>query len=179
MAQFPADMTANGKSFSLFRHGALLLAFLMSLGAAQGVLAQGWKLKDRDGVSYTLPSLKGKWVLVNFWAPWCPVCIEEMPVFNALQKERKDLQIIGVAVMYLKQQEVIDVVQARKLAYPVVLGTEDLASEFGEMRGMPTSFLYAPSGKLVGRHDGPLSQHDIEQVIAQAPEAARVFTGGD
>ncbi len=155
------------------------MALLLSLCVAQGAWAEGWKLKDKDGVSYTLSGLRGKWVLVNFWAPWCPLCIEEMPVFNALQKQRKDLQIIGVAVMYAKKQEVADVVQAKSLAYPVVLGNEDIASDFGELVGMPTSFLYSPTGKLVGRHDGPLTQRDIEQVIAQAPEAAKVFTAGN
>lgn len=172
-------MKPGAISVSLPRQIAVALALVLTLCVAQAALAEGWKLKDREGVSYTLSGLKGRWVLVNFWAPWCPVCIEEMPVFNALHKTHKDLQIIGVAVMYMKKQEVTDVVRAQGLAYPVVLGNEDLASEFGEMPGMPVSFLYSPSGKLVGRHDGPLTQRDIEQAISQAPEAARIFTRGD
>jgi len=138
-------------------------------------MAGDWELKDKDGVRYTLSGQKGKWVLVNFWAPWCPVCIREIPEFTALQKQHKDVQVIGVAVMYRKKQEVLDVVRTQSIAYPVILGNEDIASEFGEMKGMPTSFLYSPSGKLIGHHDGPLTQHEIELAMAQVPEAAALF----
>lgn len=156
-----------------------MLALLLSFGLIQGAWPGDWNLNDKDGVHYKLSDQKGKWVLVNFWAPWCPTCIKEMPEFAALLKQHKDLLVIGVAVMYGKKQEVMDVVRAQALSYPIVLGNEDIASDFGEMKGMPTSFLYAPSGELVGHHDGPLTQHDIEQAIAQAPEAAALFTGGD
>lgn len=171
-------MNATRKFDSLFRQSALL-ALLLSLCMAQAAMAGGWKLKDKNGVSYSLSGLKGKWVLVNFWAPWCPPCLEELPEFNALHKRHKDIQVIGVAVMYRKKQEVMDVVHEKALSFPIVLGNEDIASEFGEMKGMPTSFLYSPSGKLVGRHDGPLTQHDIEQAIAHAPEAVALFAGGN
>lgn len=167
-------MTASRKFLPLFRQGALTL--LLLLGAIHAATAGEWKLKDKDGVHYQLADLKGKWVLVNFWAPWCPICLDEMPEFNALHKQHQDLQVIGVAVMYRKKQEVLDVVRKQAISYPVVLGSEDIASEFGEMKGMPTSFLYAPSGKLVGHHDGPLTQREVEQVMAQTPGAAALFT---
>ncbi len=165
---------ANFKSI-LFRTAVLALL----LCAAQAALAGGWKLKDKDGVSYTLAGQQGKWVLVNFWAPWCPPCLEEMPGFNVLQKRHTDLQVIGVAVMYHKKKEVLDVVREKSISYPIVLGNESIASDFGEMSGLPTSFLYSPTGKLVGRHEGPLSPHDIEQAMARSPEAAVLFSGGN
>ena len=62
-------------------------------------------------MQYTLSGLQGRWVLVNFWAPWCPPCLEEMPDFSALQQQHKDLQVIGVAVMYRSRQKVTDVRQ--------------------------------------------------------------------
>jgi thiol-disulfide isomerase/thioredoxin len=139
-------------------------------------LAGDWNLKDKDGVHYKLSEQKGKWVLVNFWAPWCPPCLEELPGLDALQKQHKDLLVIGVAVLYRKKQEVIDAVRSTSISYPIILGNEDIASDFGEMKGMPTSFLYSPTGKLVGHHDGPLSQTDIEQAIAQKPVLAELFT---
>ncbi len=165
---------ASPKSL-LFR--AVLLALL--LGAAQSVPAGDWKLKDKDGKSYTLAGQQGKWVLVNFWAPWCPPCLEEMPGFNILQKKHTDLQVIGVAVMYSKKKEVLDVVREKSLSYPIVLGNESIASDFGEISGLPTSFLYSPTGKLVGRHEGPLSPRDIEQAMARSPESAGLFSGGN
>jgi hypothetical protein len=69
----------------------------------------------------------------------------------------------------------MDVVHTKSVSYPVVMGNEDIASDFGEMAGMPTSFLYSPSGKLVGHHDGPLTQNEIEQAIAQKPDSVGLF----
>ena len=150
---------------------------LLSLVLVQASWAgDGWSLKDKDGAKYTLSGLRGKWVLVNFWAPWCPPCLAEMPGLDALQKQHKDLLVIGVAVMYGKVQEVTDVVREKSLSYPIVLGNEDVASDFGGMNGLPTSFLYSPSGELVGHHEGPLTQNDVEQAIAQKPAAKKTFS---
>ena len=156
--------------------GYLLLALLLSLCPVHVALADDWNLKDKDGVHYRLSEQQGKWVLVNFWAPWCAPCLQEMPDLDALQKQHRDLLVIGVAVLYRKNQEVLDAVRQTSVSYPIVLGNEDIASDFGEMKGMPTSFLYSPSGKLVGHHDGPLTQADIEQVMARQPASAELFT---
>ena len=150
----------------------LLLALLLSFCSAHIARADDWSLKDKDGVHYRLSEQKGKWVLVNFWAPWCPPCLEELPGLDAIQKQHKDLLVIGVAVLYRKKQDVIDAIQKASVSYPIVLGNEDIASDFGEMKGMPTSFIYSPYGKLVGHHDGPLTQADIEQAMAQKPASA-------
>ncbi len=158
--------------------GAALAACAILL-AAHTASADDWKLKDSNGVSHTLAGQKGKWVLVNFWAPWCPPCLEEMPGFSALQEKHRDLQVIGIAVMYRKKREVLDMAKEKKLSYPVVLGNESIASEFGELTGLPVSFLYDPAGKLVGRHDGPLTPQQIEQAMARAPGATALFARGN
>jgi thiol-disulfide isomerase/thioredoxin len=153
---------------------ALCAVILLALSTA--AWAGDWNLKDKDGVHYTLSGLKGKWVLVNFWAPWCSFCIQEIPGFNTLQKQHKDLQIIGVAVMYDSRKDVLNKIAKYAISFPTVFGNEDTAGEFGGLDGLPTSFLYSPSGKLVGHHEGPLTQEEIEQAIAQKPEAADLFT---
>ncbi|MDD4928500.1 MAG: TlpA disulfide reductase family protein [Gallionella sp.] len=133
--------------------------------------ADEWSLSDRLGVNYSLSALHGKWVLVNFWAPWCPACLQEIPELVALQNQHKDVQVIGVAVMYKNKKEVMD--RAQAIPYPVVFGNEDIASDFGSMAGLPTSYLYTPEGKLAGHHAGPLSKSDIEQVIGQGAAFTR------
>lgn len=138
--------------------------------------ADDWSLKDTTGVRHTLSALHGKWVLVNFWAPWCPSCIQELPDLVSLQKQHANVQVIGIAVMYKTKQEVLKTAQDQALSYPIVLGDEDTASDFGGMPGMPASFLYTPTGQLVGRHLGPLTQSEIEQAIAQKPEGTALFT---
>lgn len=144
---------------------ALIAALLFASSFGLNARADGWSLKDKDGVAYTLPGLHGKWVLVNFWAPWCPSCIQEMPDLDALQKQHKDLQVIGVAVMYRSKKEVMELVKKQTISYPVVFGNEDIASDFGSMTGMPTSFLYSPAGKLIGHHEGPLDPTEVEQAL--------------
>ena len=151
----------------ILHKGMLLAALLFANLLGTFALADEWSLKDKDGVRYTSSSLHGKWVLVNFWAPWCPSCIQEIPDLVTLQKQHKDLQIIGVAVMYESRKEVLDKIVNHSISYPTVLGNEDTAGDFGGMNGMPTSFLYSPSGKLVSRYDGPLTKAEVEQAMTQ------------
>lgn len=169
-------MKATG-IFSSLPLRSLIAVALISLSLAQTSWAgDDWSFKDKDGAQYTLSALHGKWVLVNFWAPWCPPCLEEMPDLQAMQQQRKDLQVIGVAVMYGSRKEVMDIVNKKSISYPIVFGTEDTAGDFGGLDGMPTSFLYSPSGKLVGHHQGILTKNDVEQAIEQKPGASALFT---
>ncbi len=147
------------------RMGALFAALLLSFSLAHLAWAGDWKLKDKDGTQFTLSALQGKWVLVNFWAPWCPPCLEEMPALDKIQQQHKDVQVIGVAVAYGSRKEVTDILGKLSVSYPIVFGNEDTAGDFGGLDGMPTSFLYSPSGKLIGHHQGPLTQDEIEQMI--------------
>jgi thiol-disulfide isomerase/thioredoxin len=156
--------------------GALFAALLLTLSLAHAAWADDWSLKDTNDTHYTLSGLHGKWVLVNFWAPWCPPCLEEMPDLNKVQLQHKDVQVIGVAVMYNSRKEVTDIVSKLSVSYPIVFGNEDTAGDFGGLDGMPTSFLYSPSGQLVGHHQGPLTLDEVEQAIEQKPEAAALFT---
>jgi thiol-disulfide isomerase/thioredoxin len=170
-----ANMKAPEKFSSPLKR-TLFAALLLLLGLVHAAWAGGWNLKDDHGTHYTLSGLHGKWVLVNFWAPWCPPCLEEIPDLVAMQQQHRDLQVIGVAVMYGSRKEVTDTVSRLSVSYPIVFGNEDTAGDFGGLDGLPTSFLYTPTGKLVGHHQGILTQSEIEQVIVQKPDAAALFT---
>src|SRR5674476_374133 len=103
------------EKFSSPLNGTLFIAFLLILCLTHAAWAGDWNLKDKDGVHYTLANLHGKLVLVNFWAPWCPPCIQEMPDLDALQQRHRDLQVIGVAVMYGSRKEVMDLVSKQSI----------------------------------------------------------------
>jgi thiol-disulfide isomerase/thioredoxin len=147
--------------------GGEFIALLLLMLFTSQVYAGGWSIKDTEGVKYKLADLKGKWVVVNFWAPWCPPCLAEIPELNTLQQQHKDVLVIGVSEQYKRKQEVTDVVKKLSVTYPVVFGDEDTAAEFGGIEGLPTTFIYSPEGKLVMRHDGPVTQQEIELSMAQ------------
>lgn len=136
-------------------------------------LAGDWSLRDVAGNTHTLSGERGKWVLVNFWAPWCPPCIQEIPDFVAL-KSRPDVQVIGVAVMYKARHEVMDEVNQLGISYPVVLGDEDTAGDFGGISALPTTFLYTSTGQLVGKHEGPLTRDEVGAALEG--KASALFT---
>ncbi len=142
----------------------LLIFALLSFGPALSMASENWSFTDTDSRVIRLSDYKGKWVLVNFWATWCPPCLAEVPELNAMK--RKNVAIIGIAVSYSSRHEVLDFMKGRGIAYPVILGNEDIAAAFGGIDSLPTSFLYSPEGKLVGKHEGPLTESEIGKFIS-------------
>lgn len=131
-----------------------LLLFLLHCGAAAA-----WTLDAGDRTLH-LSDYKVKWVLVNFWATWCPPCLEEIPALERLHSSGK-IEVVGIAVSYEKKKEVLDFAKSHGITYPLVLGNEDTAAKFGGLDSLPTSFLYSPDGKLVGAHQGPLTEAEV------------------
>ncbi|MDA8095261.1 MAG: TlpA disulfide reductase family protein [Betaproteobacteria bacterium] len=144
----------------------LMLCLMMVVASAQ---AAGWTLQDTQGRTIHLSDYKGKWVLVNFWATWCPPCREEIPDLEALYQAhaRKDLVVVGVAMAYNHDPaSVTQFVRSMHMTYPIVLGDDGIAAQFGGADELPTSYLFNPQGKEVGFHIGPLTRQDIEGFIA-------------
>jgi thiol-disulfide isomerase/thioredoxin len=138
------------------------LAFL-SLPAA----ADNFTLKDSKGKVHTLAGYKGKWVLVNFWATWCPPCLEEIPDLVSLQEKHKDLAIIGIAMDYQDPKQVVDFADNMLINYPIVLGNEQIVSQIGSVSGLPTTYLYDLAGKKVAYNVGALTKEAVEKFIAK------------
>jgi len=146
-----------------------LAASLMILGMGLALApapARAWMLQDLAGRTLNQADFHGRWVLVNFWAPWCPPCRQEVPELVRLGHDAPDgLAVIGIAVSYRDPKAVTDFVRRHRMDYPVVLGSTAMAAEFGGLRGLPTSFLYGPSGRLVHRFEGPQTEAAVEQVM--------------
>lgn len=116
----------------------------------QGLFAQ--TLPDADGKAQALSQWRGKAVLVNFWAPWCAPCVQEMPELSALQQEYagKDLQIIGVGID--SPSNIAQFAAKFKIAYPLYVagldGTE-LARQLGNNAGaLPYTVLIGADGRI-------------------------------
>lgn len=145
-----------------------LRLFLLFLGLSTIANASDWTLTDTAGKTVSLSEYRGKWVLVNFWATWCPPCLEEIPVLDDLYGKGK-LVVIGIAMSYQRQSEVTDFLVKNRIPYPVVMGDDDIAGEFGGIDTLPTSFLYSPDGKLAGQHQGPLTRKDLDAAMRGLP----------
>ncbi|MEJ2346185.1 MAG: TlpA disulfide reductase family protein [Gammaproteobacteria bacterium] len=116
-----------------------------------------------------LAALRGRPVLVNFWATTCPSCIQEIPGLSRLYRDLnpRGLEVIGVSVYYDPPNRVEEMVAKRHIPYPVVTDiSQRVARAFGMRRMVtPTSFLIAPSGRIVLHRVGLLDLHKLRDEI--------------
>jgi len=123
---------------------------------------------DNVGKPHRLSDYKGKWVLVNYWATWCPPCLEEVPDLVTLYDQHKgrDLMVIGIAFDYKSAKEVEKFVDDMLISYPIVLGDEKVAAQIGSAAVLPTTYFYNPQGKLVKVKRGIVTRQYVEQIIS-------------
>jgi thiol-disulfide isomerase/thioredoxin len=146
------------------------LAGLLLALAASWVQAADFKVTDTDGKIHTLSGYKGKWVLVNYWATWCPPCLEEIPDLIALYENKKNnLVVIGVAMDYRNAKQVTDFAKGLLVEYPIVLGNAQVVRQIGPVQGLPTTYLYNPEGKMVAQQVGLITRAAVESYIASKP----------
>ncbi|MDD5059150.1 MAG: TlpA disulfide reductase family protein [Sideroxydans sp.] len=144
----------------------ILLGAVVLLFCAAAASAQSFAFTDMQGKPQRLQDYRGKWVLVNFWATWCPPCLEEIPDLVSLHEAHKktDLVVIGVA-LDSTDKSVKEFVAKHPVSYPLVIGDYDMAAQVGEVEVLPTSYLYNPQGELVSFQEGMLTRSSVEAYI--------------
>src|SRR5260221_8463022 len=127
-------------------------------------LAPDFNLKDAKDIK--LADLKGKVVLVNFWATWCEGCQVEIPWFVEFQKEyaSRGLVVVGISMDDDGWKSVKPWIEEKKVNYPIVIGNQGLGKQYG-LIGMPLTALVDREGRLADVHNAIVAKTATEQRI--------------
>jgi cytochrome c biogenesis protein CcdA/peroxiredoxin len=133
-------------------------------------VAPDFSLESLDGKTVRLSDLRGKAVLLNFWATWCGPCKIEMPWFVDLQNQygSQGLQIIGVAMDDGSKEDIAKFAKDMGVNYPILIGKDSVGDEYGGVNALPQSFLIARDGKVVDKIVGLRGKSEIEDAIKKA-----------
>jgi thiol-disulfide isomerase/thioredoxin len=140
------------------------------LGIGYGTPAPDFTLETLDGKSVSLSSLRGKAVVVNFWATWCGPCKIETPWLVELQNQygAQGLQIVGVAMDDSGKDEIARFAKDMGVNYPVLLGKEAVGDAYGGVPALPESFFISRDGKIVDKIMGLQGRSEIEDAVKKA-----------
>lgn len=155
-------MTLHGIVFA-----ALMIAFSPVSVSPQEKPAPQFSLKDLNGRIVRLSDYRGKVVVINFWATWCPPCRAEMPDLVKLQREygRQGLQIIGITYPPEKKDRVRRFARSLKVNYPIALGTSEIKARFSSEETLPLTVVVNRDGKVTDIISGILLREEFDEKI--------------
>jgi thiol-disulfide isomerase/thioredoxin len=136
-------------------------------------VAPAWTLKNLDGKPVSLSDFKGKVVVLDIWATWCPPCRAEIPHFIEIQNEYKDkgVTVVGMSVDSTGPADVAKFVKDNGMNYPIVMADEATATAYGADQGIPFTLVIDKNGNVVSRHlgltDKEVFEDDIKKALAE------------
>jgi len=142
-----------------------LSVLLLTLPLA--VTAVDMPLTAVNGSKVNLNQYQGSWLVVNYWATWCPPCIVEMPELQSFHDEHADkgAMVIGINAENISKQQLITFLDDYFITYPNFVAGPIQQSERGLIPGLPTTFMVSPEGEVVARQVGQITREMIEQFI--------------
>ncbi|MBT3277185.1 TlpA disulfide reductase family protein [Candidatus Thioglobus sp.] len=133
------------------------------------ITTPNFSLIDTQGNTHTNASTQGKYLVINFWATWCPPCLKEIPAFVEFYENNKDqVLIIGLDYEQADPKSIAEFTDTFMVNYPIVLFDAHNGPQFagfGEVIGMPTTYIYNPEGKLVDFKMGEMDIESLQQAI--------------
>ncbi len=130
------------------------------------------EVKTIDGKPWRLADHRGHWVVVNYWATWCGPCLKEMPDLSALDAMREDVDVIGLAYEDTTPADLRAFLLKHPVVYPVAIAdVYSPPAAFDAPRGLPTTWLIAPDGRVARHFLGPVTAADLQAAIAAGAPA--------
>ena len=147
------------------KHGPVKL-----VGDVHNVPAPDFELRTLDGRIVKLSDYRGQAVLLNFWATWCSPCKIEMPWFVDVQKQygKDGLVVLGVAMDDTDSAKIAEFAHEMGVNYPVLLGTDKVSDDYGDVRSLPTTFYIDRNGMIVAKAVGLLGREEVENDVKKA-----------
>jgi thiol-disulfide isomerase/thioredoxin len=134
------------------------------------ILVPDFTLTDTQGNVYTEESTKGKYLVINFWATWCPPCLKEIPDFVDFHEKYSDKAIIlGLNYEQASSDAISEFTESFMVEYPIVLFSGKNSTQFenfGNIVGMPTTRIYNPKGELIGSYEGAMDLNTLINTIS-------------
>ena len=126
-----------------------------------------YSLPDLKGKMVSLADYKGKWVIVNYWATWCPPCQEEIPDLVDFHEKHKDKDavVIGINTEDIGLEQLTSFAESFLISYPVLQYEPVFETPLGQIPGLTTSYIIAPDGQSMARHVGPETGEQLEKYI--------------
>lgn len=146
---------------------AMLIVLLPVSGFGQEAKRPQFALKDINGSTVRLRAYRGKVVLINFWATWCPPCRAEMPDLVRLQREhaKQGLQIIGITYPPEQKARVRRFARSLKVNYPIILGTRQIRERFSSEETLPLTVVIDRDGTVKEIISGILLRQEFDEKI--------------
>jgi thiol-disulfide isomerase/thioredoxin len=142
-------------------------------GLKPGSIAPGFALNTLDGKKVSLEDFRGKKVILNFWATWCPPCRDEMPEMQKFYKDNKDhVEILAVNLEYSesKPEKIKDFVSEYGLAFPIPLDEKNTIGKQFRAVSIPTSYFINEEGIITKMHIGPMDYEFMDQEVKEMNE---------
>lgn len=150
---------------------SLLATTTLFMGMSSAVAAEtkDYEFIDLQGNSSKLSDYRGKWVIVNLWATWCPPCLVEIPDLIMFQDENKERAVVlGVSYENLENDKVKAFAESQMINYPVVKfpgRVDGRTTPFGDLKGLPTTYMVTPDGEVVAARTGMVDQKMLESFM--------------
>jgi thiol-disulfide isomerase/thioredoxin len=152
----------------------LVIAFIFLFASAGYAEPVDYSLPDLNGKIHSIADYKGKWVIVNYWATWCPPCQEEIPDLVDFHERHKDHDavVLGINFEDIGGEQLTSFVDSFLITYPILRSKPLATTPLGPIPGLPTTYIIAPDGSPVARQVGPVTGEMLEDYIEQKKKEA-------